>query len=122
MTVPVLNFDDQQAKGCYQGADFLITLTYKDSANSVLDLTNYTANMEVRKNYESAIILDLNSDDTNAYITLDNTTNIEINIPKTATALLPAGKYIYDFKLTNAADSTQVLFKGIFVVFPSVTV
>lgn len=103
---------------CDQGSTFSKTLVWSIDGVPV-NLTGYTARMQVRSSYTSAT----------AVVTLTNgsgitlgTTNgqITLTISAIATAAIAAGNYVYDLELTSGGTVTRLL-EGQFIVSPEVT-
>ena len=104
---------------CKQGETFSKTLVWsKDGAP--VDLTNYTAAMQVRSSYTSstAVVSLTNSNG----ITLGTINGqITITISAAATSAIASGNYVYDLELTSGDVVTRLL-EGQFIVTPQVTV
>jgi hypothetical protein len=99
---------------CYQGANFDKKLVWSIDGTPV-DLTSYTAAMQVRKTHP-----------TEEYtfefgeITLNNEGEILIEATADETANIPAREYVYDLELTNGETVTRLI-EGVFLVTPEVT-
>jgi len=104
---------------CPQGATFSKQLTW-DIDETPVDLTTYTARMQVREKYTStAKILDLTTE--NGGITLgDENGTIQIEVAATDTANIVAKTYVYDLELVSSSNVTRLL-EGQFIVTPEVT-
>lgn len=129
----------KQNLDCDQGAKFSQSLLWKDADGAVVDLTGYTARMEIREEVTaSTIILTLETNPApgggtgNGYISLGSVGspvdyNILLVIPATVTAAFVTGNekkvWHYDLELLPADDEDSVvrLIQGKFVVFPEVT-
>lgn len=105
---------------CPQGATFTTQLTWKTDTTPV-DLTNYTARMQVRSSWSSDTkIADLTT--ANGGITLGGTAGtILITITATATAAMPAGVAVYDLELVAGSGTVTRLVQGNFTITPEVT-
>jgi hypothetical protein len=103
---------------CREGETFSRTVTWSVNGAPV-DLTGYTAAMQVRASYSSATaIISLTN---GSGITLGGAAGtIQLNISAVTTAALTAGTYVYDLELTYAGTVTRLL-EGQFVVTPEVT-
>lgn len=99
-----------------QGATFNTTLNVEDSSGTAINLYAYTANSQMRKSYYSSTAYTITSDVT-------GTANGEITLSMTAanTALLTAGRYVYDVKITSPGSVVTRVIEGIVTVLPSVT-
>ena len=105
---------------CDQGATFSRVITWKNSNGTPIDLTNYTARLQVRSNYPSStVLLDLTTE--NGGITLGGVLGtITLAATATATAAIAADEYVYDLELITGSNVTRVV-EGSFTVTPEVT-
>lgn len=112
-----------------QGATWNPTLTYRDSTGALVNLTGYTARMQVRDGFEaSAATLDLTTE--NGGITLGGAAGtiapLATATQMTALSAADASKfppnkvYVYDLELINGAVITRLL-QGTFTVVREVT-
>lgn len=103
-----------------QGATFSETYTYKVNG-ALVDLTSYTARMQVRKTPSSDVkLLDLTTE--NSGITLGGVAGtITVGASATAMAAVPSGKYRYDLEVVSSGGVVTRLLEGVFVVSPEVT-
>ena len=105
---------------CDQGATFSRVITWKNSNGTPIDLTNYTARMQVRANYPSSTVI-LNLTTENAGIALGGVLGtITLAATATATAAITADQYVYDLELITGSNVTRVV-EGTFTVNPEVT-
>ena len=104
---------------CPQGATFSKELTWEIDGSPV-DLTSYSAKMQVREKYTStSTILDLSS--TNGDITLGGDEGtILIEIDSDTTKDIVAKEYVYDLELVSSSTVTRLI-EGRFIVTPEVT-
>ena len=105
---------------CDQGATFSRVITWKNSNGTPIDLTNYTARMQVRANYPSTtVVLELTT--VNGGITLGGALGtITLAATATTTAAIAADQYVYDLELITGSNVTRVV-EGSFTVTPEVT-
>ena len=105
---------------CDQGATFSRVITWKNSNGTPIDLTNYTARMQVRSNYPSStVILSLTTE--NSGIALGGVLGtITLAATATATGAIAADEYVYDLELITGSNVTRVV-EGSFTVTPEVT-
>ena len=104
-----------------QGATFELTVTWKDSAGTAINLTGYSARMQVRETYSSSTsIVSLTS---GAGITLGGAAGtIAIVVSATTTAALTAPfSGVYDLELVSAGGVVTRLLQGAATVSPEVT-
>lgn len=104
---------------CPQGTTFSNQLIWAVDDEPV-DLTTYTARMQVREKYTSTQkILDLTTE--NGGITLgDDEGTIQIDINADTTSDIVAKDYVYDIELISSSTVTRLL-EGRFIVTPEVT-
>lgn len=104
---------------CEQGATLSLALTYRDSDGDLVNLTGYTARLQVRESVNAAsTLVSLTS---SSGITLGGSAGtIQITLSATTTAGLPKGTYVYDLELVSGGTVTRLL-KGKFTVDPEVT-
>ena len=104
-----------------QGATFTRTITWKDSTGAPVNLTGYTARMQIRERVESSTALvSLTS---SSGITLGGVAGtIVITITSTQTDSLPnMKKGVYDLELVSSGGVVTRLLQGEVVVSPQVT-
>lgn len=101
-----------------QGTTFrnVIYLT-DDTTNDVINAAGYTAESQIRRSYYSSNI------SANIVCAFSNTANGELVLTMSAanTANLRAGRYVFDVKVTDAANSVSRILEGIITVTPAVT-
>lgn len=105
---------------CPQGATFSKQLTWNIDDDPV-DLTGYTARMQVREKYTSTQkILDLTTE--NGGITLGGDEGtISIDVSASVSATIIPKTYVYDIELVSSGSIVTRLLEGQFVVTPEVT-
>ena len=103
-----------------QGATYSLALTYKDSAGAAINLTGYTAAMQIRSSYDStSTIVSLTS---SAGIVITAATGLlTVNITSTQTTALTPGTYVYDLEITSASNVVTRLIQGSVIVSAEVT-
>lgn len=104
---------------CPQGSTFKRTLTYTLD-NTPIDLSGYTARLQVREAYYSTEpLLSLAS---GSGITIGGSAGtIDILVSSSDTADLPSGTHVYDLELINLSSEVDRLIEGSFIVTPEVT-
>lgn len=104
---------------CPQGATFSKQLTYTIDSVPV-DLTTYTARMQVREKYTSKTAI-VNLTTENGGIVLGGTLGtIDLYIADEVTQLFIAKEYVYDLELVSATEVYRLI-QGKFIVTPEVT-
>lgn len=105
---------------CDQGSTFTRVLTWKNSNGTAVDLTNYTARMQVRTNYASSTSL-LTLTTENGGITLGGVAGtITLGASAASTAALAADTFVYDLEMITGSNVTRLV-EGTFEVTPEVT-
>lgn len=103
-----------------QGTDYAATLTYKDSTGTAINITGYSARMQVRRKAAS----------NNSYLSLSSSSGITLGgaagtvaiaISSASLAQVPAGNYVYDLELVSGAGVVTKLISGDFIVTGEVT-
>lgn len=105
-----------------QGATLALVATWKDSAGTAVNLTGYTARLNVRETYASAsAILTLTTE--NGGITLGGSAGtITLSASATTTAALTAPfSGVYDLELVSGGGVVTRLLEGVATVSPEVT-
>jgi hypothetical protein len=104
----------------YQGDTFSTAPAWKIN-NSYVNVTGYTADMQVRQDVDSAsIIVELST--SNGRI-VAGTTDGKFTLTLTAaeTAALPPGNYVYDLEVTSTGGTVTKILTGGFAVIAEVT-
>ncbi len=104
-----------------QGATFELTITYKDSAGTAINLTGYTARMQVRETYSSSsTVVSLTN---GSGITLGGAAGtIAILISAATTEALTAPfSGVYDLEIVSGGGVVTRLLQGAATVSPEVT-
>lgn len=106
----------------WQGASWDYTLTWS-TGGTVVNLTNYTARMQVRDSYDASDVIFART--SGSGITLGGTAGtIYLEANAVETAALPSrpdGAYIYDLELVSAGTVVTRLLQGSFTIYPEVT-
>ena len=92
-----------------QGSVWSVVLVYTDSNNTPVNLTGYTAAMQLRQNYNSEVA-DLTLTTANGGITIVGATGtITITATAVQTGLLDPGFYVYDLELTSGSNISRLI-------------
>lgn len=105
-----------------KGATYKKSMVYKNEDQTLVDLTGFTAEMQIRTGFEiEPIILTLST--TNGRIILGGALGtIDLLIDKETTKLLaPAVKNIYDLELLSPSGEVIRLIEGIVTITDNVT-
>ena len=104
-----------------QGATWSATVLYKDSTGAAINLTGFTAAMQVRQQYSSETA-DLTLTTSNGGITITGATGtVLITMTAAQTRDLEEGYYVYDVELTSPSALVTRLIQGQLTVAPEVT-
>ena len=102
-----------------QGSTFQKQFRWKVDGQ-VMNLTGYTAKMQLKKNYGGAAAFELST--TNSRILLGGAGGtVSLELAPQETAGLPAGNYVYDLELT-LGSVVRKLIRGTVVVVPEATI
>lgn len=104
-----------------QGADFIRQITWQDADGNAIDLSGYSARMQVRREVDdSAVLLELTTE--NGYITLGGAAGtIDLNFPASGTTSLSSSAGVYDLELVSGGGVITRLLQGTFDVSREVT-
>jgi len=98
-----------------QGSSFSTLVTLVDSANSLIDLTGYSASSQIRKHYTSS-----NSQSFSISLGGANGT-VTLSLTSTQTSSIVAGRYVYDVEITSPSSLVTRIVEGIVTVTPEVS-
>lgn len=105
-----------------QGATFLLNLVWRDSANAPVNLTGYTARMQVRQTHKTPDPPALTLTTENGGITLGGATGtVSIVAAATSTDDITFKRGVYDLELISASGIVTRLIEGVVTVTPEVT-
>lgn len=104
-----------------QGATFSLVFTWRDSAGSLVNVTGYSARMQVRKSPSSpTVLLDLST--TGGGITLGGTNGtITLSASAATTAALSPSPAVYDLEMVSPGGVVTRLLAGKVNILPEVT-
>jgi hypothetical protein len=103
----------------YKGTTFTLAPVWKID-NLPVDITGYTADMQVRYATDTAIIVELSTANGRAVIS-GALGKVTLTLTASQTAALAANNYIYDLNLTAPDSTVTKILTGAFVVAESVT-
>lgn len=104
---------------CPQGSTLQQQFVYKVDDTPV-DLTGYSARMQVREKHTSKIpTISINT--TSGGMTVDNLGAINIEVSASSTEDLVAKEYVYDLEIISSSNIVTRLIEGKFLVTPEVT-
>lgn len=104
-----------------QGATFQLELLWKNPDESPINLTGYTARMQVRKKHsDTAKVLDLTTQNGKIAIT-PLLGKINVNVPSADTEDIAIKTGVYDLEVESAGGIVTRLIEGCVTVTPEVT-
>lgn len=103
-----------------QGADWYATFVYKDSGGTAINLTGYTAALQIRDTYADSTT-DLALTSTSGITITGATGTLAVRATATQTAAIAAGNYVYDLEITSSGAIVTRLVQGKITVSPQVT-
>lgn len=100
-----------------QGASFSTVLTLTNDDNSAINLTSHTFVSQIRKSYYSV------NPTANLTVVVENAANgvVRMSIDAANTANIKPGRYLYDLKMTDEANTTIRIVEGIVTITPQVS-
>lgn len=102
-----------------QGSVFDIPMTYRDAAGAPVDMTSWTARMQVRKTAASpTLVVELTT--ANSRITLGNG-SLSLHMADTVTATLTPGDYVYQLELDPGGGNAFRFLEGKCTISAEVT-
>jgi UDP-3-O-acyl-N-acetylglucosamine deacetylase len=100
-----------------QGSTFSTSVTIADSDGIAFDLTDYSAQAQIRKTYESITATNFSTT-----ISVNPTTGlITLELTAAQTAALEPGRYVYDLIISSSGGIKTRVLEGIATVTPSVS-
>ena len=104
-----------------QGANWFVTFVYKDAAGTPINITGYTAALQIRDTYADSTT-DLSLTSPSGGITITGATGtIAVTATAVQTAAIAAGNYVYDLEITSTGGIVTRLVQGKISVSPQVT-
>lgn len=105
-----------------QGADFSLPLTWRDGTNTVVDVTGYSARMQIRESYDSEDYIVSLTSSVNGGITLGGIAGtILVEIPAAVTAIMSQSAAVYDLEMVSSTGAVTRLVQGNVYVSREVT-
>jgi len=103
-----------------QGATWSLALTWNDDGGDPINLTGYTARMQVRPSYDaSTTVLSLTN---GSGLTLGGAAGtVTLRVEAATTTTVSAATYVYDLELQSGGGEVTRLVEGTLEVTPEVT-
>jgi len=115
----------------WQGATFGLTITIKDAAGNVSNITGYSARMQIREAYDSATATEtlttangeitITGAEGNVALQLAATRTANISVDLSSPGRPPKKTYVYDLELIDTANVVSKLLYGDAIVYAEVT-
>lgn len=103
-----------------QGATFQRTVTWKDENGAAINLTGYTARLQIRETADATSTL-VSLTDSSGIVLGGSAGTIAITISATATAAFTWTRAVYDLELVTAGGIVTRLLEGSVSVTPEVS-
>lgn len=104
-----------------QGATFRKTFRWRDSTNTPIDLTGYTARMQIREEYDSSnYIIELTTANGGIAIT-EAEGVVDLFISDSNTAAITNKRGVYDLELITPSAEVIKFIKGAVIIIEEVT-
>ena len=91
-----------------QGAQWTLTVVYKDNSGVAINLTGYTARMQVRPKFGADAALTLSSPSSGIVIT-GATGTLALTATTAQTAAIAGGFYVYDLEIAIGGVVTRLM-------------
>lgn len=106
----------------YQGTTWNRWLKRKDANEDPIDLTDWTARMQIRRTVNGEVLFDLSSDAEGGIIISGGDGQVTWELSDEQTAGLAVKGAVYDLFMTNpAGDETYCILEGTLTIRPRVT-
>jgi hypothetical protein len=100
-----------------QGTTFSSVIDLSNDDNTPINLANTSFEAQIRKSYYSS------TPTANIVVTVENEANgrVRLTLDAANTANIKAGRYLYDLKMTNEANTVIRVVEGIVTISPQVS-
>lgn len=123
--------DNKYNMTIWQGATFGLTIISKDSSGNTMNLTSYSARMQIRPTYSSTSVLESLTTANGEIVITANEGKLQLTLPAERTANIkvdmnsgckpPKSVYVYDLELVDNANTVTKLLYGDVSVLGEVT-
>ena len=105
-----------------QGANWFINFLYKDTSGNAVNLTGYTAALQIRESYSATTtLLSLTSSPAAGITITAGTGTIAIAATAAQTGAITASTYVYDCEITDGTGVVTRIVQGAATISPQVT-
>lgn len=117
--MPALKYDLKPE----QGASFSFSVTRKDKTGNPIDLTGYSARMQIRQTQGASVLVEASTDNGKITIPVGTDGKILVKLSATDTTKLKYSKCVYDLKAFIGSDGANDLriLQGNVLVSPAIT-
>lgn len=96
-----------------QGSTFKLSLVYKNHLNAIVDLTGYSARMQIRSTLSASTkLFEVTTDTPEQLWIVPSAGQINIKIPHTSTSALAPSIAVYDLEIESSEGEVIKLIKG----------
>jgi|DEB0MinimDraft_10_1074344.scaffolds.fasta_scaffold11597_2 hypothetical protein len=104
-----------------EGITFSVGLTWKDSNGSAIDITGYSATMDIKKQVGGTVVQALTTADSTMDIPTGTDGVLNILLSAAQMSAITPDTYLYDIKLDDGSGVTTRLLEGTFSVKAEIT-
>lgn len=102
------------------GEDYNVTFIYKDDAGDIIDLTNFTARMQLRRTIDASTVEKEMTTASGHIVITPAEGQVKLDIPNAETTAL-SGQYFYDLELVSDSDIVTRMIQGKVIISGEVT-
>lgn len=104
-----------------QGATWVMEFYYVDSTGTAINLTGYTARLQIRSDYEATSTLASLTSPSGGLVITGASGLVTATISAADTAALPAGQFVYDLEIISSGGVVTRMAEGPGVISREVT-
>lgn len=104
-----------------QGSTYTLPLILKDGEGALIDLSGYSAAMQIRIVPEAEEVIDELSTDNGRIVIDAENGKLTLSFPHAVTETYPAGQFFYDIEIVSADDEVTRILQGRIFISAEVT-
>ena len=104
-----------------QGSSYTLPIVLKDGEGQAIDLTGFSAAMQVRIVPEAEEYIDELTTENGRIVIFAEAGRLELSFPHEVTEKYPAGQFFYDIEIASAGDEVTRVLQGRLLVNAEVT-
>ena len=104
-----------------QGSSYTLPLVLKDGEGALIDLSGYSAAMQIRIVPEAEEVIDELSTDNGRIVIDAENGKLTLSFPHEVTEADPAGQFFYDIEITSSDDEVTRILQGKIFINAEVT-